>query len=75
VLLGSNLVNQLIEQETMRPIILTGKSLSIPEVMAAAGYGSYALLRPSIVGLEHPNDSVRFLEEELDRGHSIYGIF
>jgi len=64
---------QIIRKPKPSPTILTGNSLSIPDVVAVAQHGIHASLRPSKDAFEHGNDSAQLLQEELDKGHYIYG--
>jgi phenylalanine ammonia-lyase len=55
-------------------IIIDGKSLSIPAIIAASRYGVYIRLDSSLAIKDRVKKSVDVVKEKLTSGKSLYGI-
>ncbi|KAI0114130.1 phenylalanine and histidine ammonia-lyase [Nemania sp. FL0031] len=65
-------LDAIVSEEGPKPITLTGKSLTIPDIVSIARY--YAVTEISDSALESMNRSLAVLENGLRDGHVIYGV-
>ncbi|KAJ8128396.1 hypothetical protein O1611_g5240 [Lasiodiplodia mahajangana] len=65
-------LDAIVSVEGPRPITLTGKSLTIPDIVSIARY--YAVTEISNSAFESMNRSLSVLENGLRDGHVIYGV-
>ncbi|KUL90885.1 hypothetical protein ZTR_00704 [Talaromyces verruculosus] len=56
------------------PVVIDGHSLTIAGVVAVALHGKKAALTDDAAVLDRVNESVQFLETQLDKGHTVYGV-
>ncbi|EED22948.1 phenylalanine ammonia-lyase, putative [Talaromyces stipitatus ATCC 10500] len=56
------------------PVVIDGHNLTIAGVVAVALHGKKAVLTEDAAVLDRVNESVKFLERELAKGHVVYGV-